>query len=316
MTTMASFHRVRGRRQHRVVEPCEGLVTTRRAHLVSGLAHPRASAHPLTQVLQCAQRGLRMAATGTQRVAVLHALTALPPMRQATGDGQEPWAFGRRQATSDAHTTLLEPLADVLVQRRALTREAARGFGCGRRSAARHRGRGGGHTCTRCGHRCHAPVRPRCDARKGTALLGHLPTNGAERCGRARRALGRAPLERHVALRQGLRHTPHQRFALLRTRIVIEDRRAQPFVRPSVDGREDARGARRACIGSDVPRHGLQCPVQPRTGPGSLRLFFPQPRPRCGGSPRAHTRGARARGASARGGRACALRPPDAPPCL
>src|SRR5438093_7947976 len=98
--------------------------------------------------------------------------------------------------------------------------------------------------------------------------------------------------------------------------IVIEDLIENPFVRPVVDCRENAIGALIEFIGRYVPRKGLQCPVQKRTGHMSLRLFFPPPRPSFGGSQRAQTRGDRARGASSRGGRACDLRPPDATPWL
>src|SRR5712692_550212 len=235
-------------------------------------------------------------------------------MWQATGDGHEPLAFGWSQATGDEQKTLLEQGAGFLLYRLAFTRAAARVFVFGRRSAALQRRLGGGQTLTPFRHGFQDPLRELLDDMKGTELMGHLPKNCADRFGIEGRTIGGDPLEHQVALLQGPLQTPQKRFDILMTRIVVEDLIENPLVLPIVDGREDTIGALIEFIGSYVTRKGLKRPVQKRTGQVPLRLFFPQPRPSFGGSQRAQTLGDRARGASSRGGRACYLRPRDAPP--
>src|SRR6266568_9521166 len=94
--------------------------------LFSGVANPREPLDPLTQFLQLAQRGLRVAAPVKQRVEVLHDLAEFPERGQATGDGHTPLALGGSQATGDEQKPLLEQGVDLLLYRRAFTREAAR----------------------------------------------------------------------------------------------------------------------------------------------------------------------------------------------
>ena len=125
MTTIATLHGVGGGGPQRVIKPCQGVFTMRRADLCYGVAHPRAPLDPLPQLLQRAQCGRRVATPVKPRVAGLHDLAQCAPMRQATRAGQAPCVCARLQSTFDAHQALLEPGTDVLWYRWAFAGRAA-----------------------------------------------------------------------------------------------------------------------------------------------------------------------------------------------
>ncbi len=314
ITTIASFLRIGGRGQQRVVKKRQGVCTRRREHLFEGLAHPREPLHPLPQLAQRAQRGLRAATPVKERVDVLHDVAQCTSLGQATREVPKPLAFRWRQSACDEHKAVVEYLTDFLLHRCALTRHTAGRFVCGRRSATPQRGCGRGQAGALCGHRFHDPLGQVLDDMEGAELMAHLTKDRADRFGIQRRAIGRAPLECEGAIIHRRLEAPQKDGEVVMSGIVIEDRRAHPFVLPIVDGREHTGGPLREFIGRHVARKRRKRPVQKRAVPLPLRLFFPPPPSTAAGWHRGQTRGGRATDASWRGGKGGRLRPPGVPP--
>jgi hypothetical protein len=84
VAAIATFHRIGGRGQQRVVEQCQGFFQMRREDLFSGLANPGEPVDPLPQLLQLAQGRLRPATPVTQRIKAL-IMAPAPPAAAIAG---------------------------------------------------------------------------------------------------------------------------------------------------------------------------------------------------------------------------------------
>src|ERR687894_575804 len=94
------------------------------------------AAQTLPQLGELVERGLCAAAAIEQRVDLLHELTQLAQLRQASGDEQESFAFAWLQATLDKQVAVLKQIMDFLLDGFAFSGGATCGFVFRRRSAA------------------------------------------------------------------------------------------------------------------------------------------------------------------------------------
>jgi hypothetical protein len=238
VAAIATFHRIGGRGQQRVVEKWQGFFQRRGDDRFSGRANPCEPVDPLPPLLQLAQGRLRTATPVKQRLDMLHDLAQFAPLRQATADVHEPLAFPWLQTTFAKQKPVLEQATDFLLTLLALAGHAAGHLVFGRRSTALQRGCGLAQAVALGGHGAADALGQLLEDMEGTNLLRHLAKDRAARRRSARRAIGRDPFEGHIARIQCLLQAPKKRFYIVMVRIVIQPLIQNPFLGPIVDGRE------------------------------------------------------------------------------
>src|SRR3954449_4064330 len=128
------------------------------------------------------------------------------------------------------------------------------------------------------------------------------------------RAVGGDPAKGQPAAGQGRPEAAEEPPDIPLSRVVVEDRIAQPLEGAVIDDRQDAEGAIVQLVSGDVPGEAVEGPIEVIDPDATGRLFPPGPPPSSGWWRRGRRRGGRARGANWRPDRVSRPRRPAGRP--
>ncbi len=276
---VAPFHRMRRGGQQRIIQKREGFFSRGGTELLQRVTEegkPLDAPPPLGPL---GEGCLGPTAPSEQRVPLFHDRTQRTSLGQPTADTPQGLPFGCVQVTLDEQRPLGAQSGAVRCQPRLragrrLGRWRARGpcapwglLGCQVLACA---GPGPADRFVHLGHEMQR-----------TDVLRDIPAPLHEGGGSARRAIGRDAEEGQGAYRQGRVHTPQERPDVVVGGLVIQDGSEEALVAAMLNRGKQTAGSIRPCIGGHIARKIRQRPGQEVRVHARLRLFFPQPRPRC-----------------------------------